>query len=219
MLGDGLDHGLGGGQGLGPLPDFEGGIEPVDGDRGDLAPGFHVEAGRDERTQRGVARQAGRAVEPLERPGELAPAGLVERQPPGFGQFPVAAERRVADLLAGHAVDPLDRPARVARVEVGAGLDGDLIRQAEPGLGQEVGGDVQPFGPPEVIDRARQVVGLGPPGAPGDQVQPQPVAEADHRPGIGHVGARRQRERLVDPPRPGRVFRLFDSDSPLSQHG
>ncbi len=138
---------------------------------------------------------------------------------PGLGDLFGPSQGRAADLVPGQLLDPLGDPAGLAGVEIGADLNGHAIGQAESGRGQGVGRGAQPFGDPEVVDRAGQVVGLAPATRTGDQLHGQLAPELDGVVMVGHVGPGGQHERLIETAGAGRLLRLPQSDSPLSQHG
>ena len=158
-------------------------------------------------------------VELLVGPAEFAPAGLVERRLPGLGDLAGPAEGRAADLRAGQLLDPLGHPAGLAGVEVGPDLHGHPLGQGQAGRRQGVGRGVEPFGDPEVVDGAGQVVGLAPARGPGDQLHRHLVPELDGEVVVGHLGPGGEPQGLVQAAGPGRLVRLPQCDPPLSQHG
>ena len=160
VLGDRLEHGLGGGEDRGHRPARQGGVERLDLGGGGLLAGLDVAAGGGQGRLRHPGGEPLGAVELVVGAAELAAADLVLRRLPGLGDLAAAAQGRAADLVPGQVLDPFQHPGRLARVELGADLAGDPVGQAEPRGGQGVRGGAHPLGQVQVVDRPGQVVGL-----------------------------------------------------------
>ena len=128
VLGDDLEHGLGGRQDLGPAPRRQRGVERLDLGRGGLLPRLQVATGGGQGRLRRARGEPLGAVELVVGAAELAPPRLVQRRLPRLGDLAGPPQRRAADLVPRQVLDPLDDAGRLARVEVGADLAGEPDR-------------------------------------------------------------------------------------------